>query len=123
MRRPTRINGSAEETRFGRAVSLLSSGVVARLLWAGILAALLGSPRHRRWVGYHDSGLFPQRCNPGIRHSLASRALELGESLPVIGRLLGHRDIEATARYAHLPDASLHETAERIAESIADEIL
>ena len=51
-----RINGSADEARLGRAVSLRSSGVVARLLWAGILAALLGSPQHRRWVGCHDSG-------------------------------------------------------------------
>ena len=58
-----------------------------------------------------------------LRHSFASRALALGETLPVIGRLLGHSDIEATARYAHLPDASIHETAERIAESIADDIL
>ena len=41
MHRPIRIIGSVEETRFGRAVSLLSSSVVARLIWAGILAALL----------------------------------------------------------------------------------
>ncbi len=58
-----------------------------------------------------------------LRHSFASRALALGETLPVIGRLLGHSDIEATARYAHLPDALIHESAERIADSIADEIL
>ena len=37
-----------------------------------------------------------------LRHSYASRALALGESLPMIGRLLGHRQIETTARYAHL---------------------
>ena len=32
-------------------------------------------------------------------HTFASRALALGESLPVIGKLLGHSDIETTARY------------------------
>ena len=56
-------------------------------------------------------------------HSFASRALALGETLPVIGKLLGHSDIETTARYAHLAQESLHETAERIAESITADIL
>ena len=58
-----------------------------------------------------------------LRHSFASRALALGETLPVIGKLLGHSDIETTARYAHLAQDSIHETAERIAESIAADIL
>ena len=58
-----------------------------------------------------------------LRHSFASRALALGETLPVIGKLLGHSDIETTARYAHLAHDSIHETAERIAESIAADIL
>ena len=58
-----------------------------------------------------------------LRHSFASRALALGETLPVIGKLLGHSDIETTARYAHLARDSVHEAAERIANSIATEIL
>ena len=58
-----------------------------------------------------------------LRHSFASRALALGETLPVIGKLLGHSDIETTARYAHLAQDSIHETAERIAQSIAADIL
>ena len=37
-----------------------------------------------------------------LRHSYASRALSLGESLPMIGKLLGHRKVQTTARYAHL---------------------
>ena len=41
-----------------------------------------------------------------LRHSFASRALALGETLPVIGKLLGHNDIETTARYAHLAQDS-----------------
>ena len=36
------------------------------------------------------------------RHSFASRALALGEGLPMIDRLLGHARVETTARYAHL---------------------
>ena len=58
-----------------------------------------------------------------FRHTFASRALALGETLPVIGKLLGHSDIETTARYAHLARDSVHEAAERIADSIAADIL
>ena len=58
-----------------------------------------------------------------LRHSFASRALALGETLPVIGKLLGHSDIETTARYAHLAQHSIHETAERVAKSIATDVL
>ena len=58
-----------------------------------------------------------------IRHSFASRALALGEGLPIIGRLLGHRRVETTARYAHLARDSVRESAERIAVSIAADVL
>ncbi len=58
-----------------------------------------------------------------LRHSYASRALALGESLPMIGKLLGHSQVETTARYAHLARDSVQEAAERIAGSIAVDIL
>ena len=58
-----------------------------------------------------------------LRHSFASRALALGESLPMIGKLLGHNQIETTARYAHLARDSIHESAARIANSLAADIL
>ena len=58
-----------------------------------------------------------------LRHSYASRALALGESLPMIGKLLGHSQIQTTARYAHLARDSVKEAAERIAASIAIDIL
>ncbi|MCY4404802.1 MAG: tyrosine-type recombinase/integrase [Rhodospirillaceae bacterium] len=52
------------------------------------------------------------------RHSFASRALALGESLPTIGKLLGHSHIQTTARYAHLARDSVHESARRVSESV-----
>ena len=58
-----------------------------------------------------------------LRHTFASRALALGETLPVIGKLLGHSDIETTARYAHLARDSILDAAEQIAGSIATDIL
>ena len=58
-----------------------------------------------------------------LRHSYASRALALGESLPMIGKLLGHTQVETTARYAHIARDSVQESATRIADSIAADIL
>ena len=57
-----------------------------------------------------------------LRHSYASRALALGENLPMIGKLLGHRRIESTARYAHLSRNAVHEAANRVANSLAEDI-
>ncbi len=53
-----------------------------------------------------------------LRHSFASRALALGESLPMIGKLLGHRKVQTTARYAHLARESVKSAAARVAESL-----
>lgn len=53
-----------------------------------------------------------------LRHSFASRALALGESLPMIGKLLGHTQIQTTARYAHLARDSVKASASRVADSI-----
>ena len=58
-----------------------------------------------------------------LRHSFASRALALGESLPMIGELLGHRRVRTTARYAHLSMESVKGSASRVAESIGVAVL
>ena len=58
-----------------------------------------------------------------LRHSFASTALALGENLPTIAKLLGHRRIESTARYAHLERSAVREAAERVAVSLARDIL
>ena len=54
-----------------------------------------------------------------LRHSYASRALALGESLPVIAKLLGHAQIQTTARYTHLTRDSVKDAATRVANDIA----
>ena len=53
-----------------------------------------------------------------LRHSYASRALALGEGLPTIGKLLGHRKVGTTARYAHLMRDAEKEAATRVGDSI-----
>ena len=58
-----------------------------------------------------------------LRHSFASRALAIGESLSMIGKLLGHRKVETTARYAHLARDTEKVSAARVAGSIEANIL
>ena len=53
-----------------------------------------------------------------LRHSFASRALALGEGLPMIGKLLGHTQVQTTARYAHLARDTVKASAARIGDSI-----
>ena len=54
-----------------------------------------------------------------LRHSFASVGAAGGDSLLMIGKLLGHRDSSTTARYAHLADDPLRATADRISNKIA----
>jgi integrase len=48
-----------------------------------------------------------------LRHTHASILVNLGHSLPIIGKLLGHTQAATTARYAHLRDDPVREAAER----------
>ena len=54
-----------------------------------------------------------------LRHTFASRALALGEGLPMIGKLLGHTQVQTTAQYALLAWNSIQTAAARITGSIA----
>ena len=58
-----------------------------------------------------------------LRHSFASRALALGLTLPMIGRLLGHTDIGSTARYAHLSRDAEKIAVARVGDSIEADIV
>ena len=58
-----------------------------------------------------------------LRHTFASRALAIGEGLPMIGKLLGHRQVNTTARYAHLARESIQASTAKVAESIGADIL
>jgi integrase len=48
-----------------------------------------------------------------LRHTYASVLASAGQSLPIIGRLLGHTQVSTTARYAHLLDDPLRRATER----------
>ena len=69
-----------------------------------------------------ETGLHDVRVHD-LRHSYASRALALGESLPVIGRLLGHARVGTTAKYAHLVRDAEKAAAARTGDSIGAHIM
>ena len=73
--------------------------------------------RVRRRAGLDDVRLHD------LRHTFASRALAIGEGLPMIGELLGHRKIDTTARYAHLARESIQASTAKVADSIGADIL
>lgn len=55
-----------------------------------------------------------------LRHSFASDALQLGEDLLMIGKLLGHTQVQTTARYAHLKTDPIRQAANKVSDAIAD---
>ena len=54
-----------------------------------------------------------------MRHAWASVAVVGGDSLYLVGRVLGHRQTAATERYAHVRDDPLQAVAERTSSTIA----
>ncbi len=53
-----------------------------------------------------DAGIKDVRIHD-LRHSFASLGVRSGMSLPLVGKLLGHKSVQTTARYAHLADDPL----------------
>ena len=78
---------------------------------------LVGLPRAweavREWCGLEGARIHD------LRHSFASFGALGGDSLVVIGALLGHKDTKTTSRYAHLADDPVKAAADRISGAIA----
>ncbi len=54
-----------------------------------------------------------------LRHTYASQAVMKGVPLPVVARLLGHRNVRMTMRYAHVGDRDVMEAAERVGAAVS----
>lgn len=70
--------------------------------------------RIRKKVGLEDVRIHD------LRHTFASIAASNGLSLPIIGALLGHKQTQTTARYAHLIGQPLIEASEKIGGKIME---
>ena len=115
----------------GRKLKLIDSKTGPRIVWLGkeARAVLASIPREKR-----DARVFPFPGQPesvidgfwrklriqagledvrlhDLRHNYASLAARSSETLPLIGKLLGHASIGSTHRYAHLDDRTLFEAA------------
>ena len=58
-----------------------------------------------------DAGLEDVRLHD-LRHTYASVAVMQGETVPAIGRLLGHDDAGTTLKYAHLTETAMRDAAD-----------
>jgi site-specific recombinase XerC len=58
------------------------------------------------------------RISPIDRHTFASHAVQRAETIPMVGRLLGHAKVSSTLRYAHLDDAHALAASQCIADAI-----
>jgi integrase len=55
-----------------------------------------------------------------LRHTFASVAVASGQGLPMIGKLLGHSQVQTTARYAHLAADPLQAAADDVSKALAE---
>ena len=78
---------------------------------------------HPLWVRLRArAGLDDVRLHD-CRHSFASQALALGEGLPLIARLLGHKTVMTTVKYAHLARDTEKASAAKVGDSIGNDLL
>ena len=68
--------------------------------------------RVRKAAGFDDVRIHD------LRHASASEAVEAGETLPTVGKILGHTQAQTTAHYAHLADDPLQSASDRMASSL-----
>ena len=71
------------------------------------------------WVGVRAEAGLPGLRIHDCRHTWASQGVMNGVGLTTVGRLLGHRQRETTAIYAHLDDGALRAAAAHAAAVIA----
>jgi integrase len=69
-----------------------------------------------RWI--RRRGKMPDVRLHDLRHSFASVAVSSGQSLPIVGALLGHTQAQTTQRYAHLMDDPLRAASEATGATI-----
>jgi integrase len=118
------------DTKTGRRNLYLPPGAMAVLdglpRLAGNPHVLFGNRRGARFVGIQHpwqrarqlAGL-PDVHQHDLRHAFAGVAVAGGDSLFVVGKLLGHRHAATTQRYVHLASDPAKAVADRTAERLA----
>lgn len=118
--------GAAEIQLAPRAVEILSELLEAEATMGSRCPwVIAGDDRTGALVGYRklwlallaQAGIKDLRIHD-LRHSFASYALSGGQTLGVVGQLLGHRSAQTTTRYAHLID----DAARRAVAQVSDDL-
>jgi integrase len=69
----------------------------------------------RFWIGIQTEAKLPDVRIHDLRHTFASLLVSGGASLEMIGKLLGHTQMQTTQRYAHLMDSPLRDGVNAVA--------
>lgn len=73
---------------------------------------------YRYWRAVRTAAHLPDVRLHDLRHSYASLALQQGETVLTIGRLLGHRDPTTTLKYTHFSDALARAAVETVGTAL-----
>ena len=73
----------------------------------------------RAWRAIREALNLPHVRLHDLRHTYATLALEHGEHLLNVGKLLGHEHPETTLRYAHLATSAMYQASEQVSQAIA----
>lgn len=73
------------------------------------------------WRRLREEAGLPELRLHDLRHSFASAAASAGVPLQVIGALLGHSSVQATARYAHLANDPVAQASEAVGLALLQE--
>ncbi|WP_369807130.1 tyrosine-type recombinase/integrase [Ancylobacter radicis] len=68
----------------------------------------------RFWEDVRAKAELPAVRIHDLRHTFASLLVSGGMTLPMIGKLLGHTQVQTTQRYAHLLDGPLRSGLEHV---------
>jgi len=94
-------------------------GSTAKYLFASASGQALTDIK-KTWASVTKSAGIQNARVHDLRHTFASIAVSQGQSLPIIGAMLGHTQPQTTARYAHLFDAPLRYAAESVSASMTN---
>ncbi|WP_264211164.1 site-specific integrase [Leisingera thetidis] len=86
----------------------------------GKLAEKYATDLQHPWRRIREKAGLPNVRIHDLRHTYASNAVSSGMPIQMVGRLLGHTQLQTTMRYAHLADDPVRKAAERNAEMLGN---
>lgn len=85
---------------------------------AGKLPGKYATDLQHPWRRIREKAKLPDVRIHDLRHTYASNAVSSGMPIQMVGRLLGHSQIQTTMRYAHLADDPVQKAAEQNASQL-----